>query len=794
MNSKLLMLSCIGITVATSSCFVDLSENNPQSDSTSTSSLVNTEVATDSQLNTDIVTNTQLETDLYTQSQTQTQTQTITQVQTETMTQSQTQTQTQSQTQTETNTQTQIIVNTPPVAEFSYVSDGDLVQFNNESTDEDDDGLSYVWDFGSAQTSTDLNPLVKLGYGSFVVRLTVSDGIDSHWIEQTIVLEKPEVFRVEAESYSNATGEVALENAGTSVGYFKGGDHIIYSQIDLSDVTAISVSYASNTGTGSIELRADGVEGELIGVLYLESTSDWQAYVEINSDVINSLSGLQVVYVLAKEPDQNFIANFDFFDFHRGDKKQIGNNQTVIEEQVDGFCFANGVTETEHGGLGGYTNVVNEVGSSIHWAVNAANAGVYELKIRYALGATDARPGELTVNQIGQQTFDFNPTTAWTDWQYESMNVMLKQGDNSIELSSLIAVGLGNVDSLTIVGDGISPIDCEQIVEPPVVEPPIVKPPQSGQVLKITDTPIGWATQSGGTTGGGTNLSNAVTVSNMSSLQNAVKGSGAKIVLVSPGTYTGELRPGANTTIIGTAPGVIIQGNVKISGENYYNIIIRNIAVRGDYCGSYQECKDGKDAFYIGNKAHHVWVDHVDVANGQDGNFDITQEGDFVTVSWTKFSYTYDKEHRFSNLIAGSDNETNSEGKLRITYMNSWWADRVDQRQPRGRFGKVHLLNNLFSSQENGQIVHGPGLKMSMIIEANYYDLPSNVYTVKDEYGTTSGWKAFNNEGTAREMNDSAGGATFTIPYNYTPINASSVKAVVSSTQCGAGNTCVFEQ
>jgi pectate lyase len=84
----------------------------------------------------------------------------------------------------------------------------------------------------------------------------------------------------------------------------------------------------------------------------------------------------------------------------------------------------------------------------------------------------------------------------------------------------------------------------------------------------------------------------------------------------------------------------------------------------------------------VGNGAHHIWLDHLDIADGQDGNLDITQGGDYVTVSWTHFHYTYAKEHRYSNLIAGSDNEPNSVGKLHITYMTSHWGERVDQRQP----------------------------------------------------------------------------------------------------------------
>lgn len=293
----------------------------------------------------------------------------------------------------------------------------------------------------------------------------------------------------------------------------------------------------------------------------------------------------------------------------------------------------------------------------------------------------------------------------------------------------------------------------------------------------------------GGTTGGGTDLSKAVTVGTMAELKEAVKGTDKKIVLVKPGTYSGTLAPSANKTIIGTAPGVIISGNISISGADKYNIIIRNLSVRGLRCNSYDECRAGSDGVYIGNSARNVWLDHLDIADGQDGNCDVTQAADFVTVSWTKFHYTYAKEHRFSNLIAGSDDETNSRGKLNITYMNSWWGERVDARQPRGRFGKVHMLNNYHNT--GGSQIHGVGKEMALIAENSYYEESGR--SIFTDMGSPQGWKGTGNAGTATNLNATKG-SVFSIPYSYSAIPASQVKAKVTSTNCGAGNTCQLQK
>ncbi|MBN2441189.1 MAG: hypothetical protein JXJ04_07575 [Spirochaetales bacterium] len=328
---------------------------------------------------------------------------------------------------------------------------------------------------------------------------------------------------------------------------------------------------------------------------------------------------------------------------------------------------------------------------------------------------------------------------------------------------------------------------CIQAVTPDPTPGPTAIP--AGGSISIYDTVPGWASLNGGTTGGGTNLGGAVTVNSMSALQSAAGGSGGRIILVEPGNYSGTLSPGANKTIIGKAPGVTIRGNISISGSDKYNIILRNLAVRGNTCGSYDECKSGPDAVYIGNGAHNIWLDHLDIADGQDGNCDITKEGDYVTISWSKFHYTYNKEHRFSNLIAGSDDETQSRNKLQITYMNCWWGDRVEQRQPRGRFGKIHLFNNFHSSKATGQYCAGPGVEIAMIIENCFYDVSSGTPAIKADFGTPKGWRATGNEGNAVGMN-SQQGSVFTIPYGYTAIPASQVRNAVTASAGGAGNTC----
>jgi pectate lyase len=304
--------------------------------------------------------------------------------------------------------------------------------------------------------------------------------------------------------------------------------------------------------------------------------------------------------------------------------------------------------------------------------------------------------------------------------------------------------------------------------------------------IGIGDPVPGFASVSGGTTGGGTDLASAIIVATMDELDAAAGGSEPAIILVEPGDYAGTLSPGPNKTIIGVEPGVRIAGNIMISGADRNNIIIRNLAVQGARCNSYDECRAGSDAVYAGNGAHHIWLDHLDISDGQDGNCDFTQEADFITVSWTHFHYTYAKEHRYSNLIAGGDDEVQSAGKLQITYMNSHWGELVDSRQPRGRFGNVHMLNN-FHDTGGGQI-HGVGVDMALIAENSVYEENGSIWT---DMGSPRGWLGIGNLGSAGGLTESRG-SVFEIPYEYTAMAAEEVVEAVTSTECGAGNTCVL--
>ncbi|HEX7508110.1 MAG TPA: hypothetical protein VF550_15145, partial [Polyangia bacterium] len=313
---------------------------------------------------------------------------------------------------------------------------------------------------------------------------------------------------------------------------------------------------------------------------------------------------------------------------------------------------------------------------------------------------------------------------------------------------------------------------------------------------------IGWASQSGSTTGGGS--ATPTTVTTLAELQAAAKGTTAAVIYVKGVMAAGALSIGSNKTIAGIC-GAEIHGHVGISGST--NVIVRNIKIVGYAVGncaldpsydSSKGCSSGDDAISVGNNANHIWFDHCDISDGTDGNLDITNGADFVSVSWTKFHYTPRTDnsgsdstgasgHRYSNLVGGDDGVTSDAGKLNITWHHNWWADNVVERQPRVRYGKNHVLNNLYTSTSSNYCVRA-GIQAQILVENNAFvgvKNPQQFNSTADQ--GTSYITAQGNlySGTSGTQSTGGGGTPFTTPpYTYTPDATAGLQAAIQS---GAG-------
>jgi hypothetical protein len=99
----------------------------------------------------------------------------------------------------------------------------------------------------------------------------------------------------------------------------------------------------------------------------------------------------------------------------------------------------------------GYVDSTNAIGSSLEIFFDAKTAGEQTLYVRYVHGKTDARPGELRVNDtVVNPSLAFPPTGGWTAWSVVSNTIPVQAGRNVIRLTALSTNGLVNVDHFEI--------------------------------------------------------------------------------------------------------------------------------------------------------------------------------------------------------------------------------------------------------------------------------------------------------------------------------------------------------
>jgi pectate lyase len=200
------------------------------------------------------------------------------------------------------------------------------------------------------------------------------------------------------------------------------------------------------------------------------------------------------------------------------------------------------------------------------------------------------------------------------------------------------------------------------------------------------------------------------------------------------------------------------------------NIIIRNLKFVGP--GSIDV--GGSDLLSF-NETKNCWVDHCDFTDGMDGNFDITQKSDFNTVSWCSFSYT-DRSymHQNTNLIGSSDSE--STGYLNTTFAFCHWGKNCRARMPMARVGKIHMLNNYFTTTTGSNCIN-PRKNSEFLIEGNYFAISaSKSYSQSGAIAVT--WRSDNYF--ASGSTPSSLGSTVTVPYDYTVADVQTIPSVVT--------------
>lgn len=316
--------------------------------------------------------------------------------------------------------------------------------------------------------------------------------------------------------------------------------------------------------------------------------------------------------------------------------------------------------------------------------------------------------------------------------------------------------------------------------------------------------PIGYGNAVTGGTGG-----TVVTVSTLSTLQAELKATGKKIILVS-GTidFTALYKVKiVDKTIIGLPGAKLRNLNQTASGSGTLyiqtgstNFIIRNLIFEGP--GAFDIEGNDHLAFDGVTKA---WVDHCDFQDGVDGNFDMKNATDNISVTWCRFRYIKPPkttgyvsggtpDHRFTDLIgsSSSDKPTNR----RITWANCWWDQGCVERMPRSRHSQFHFLNCYWNSSV-GKVNLGLGGVKAWVEGCYFAQKKSIIYKDYSDDDNAAGnsitFTGCTGAVDGVPSNLTGMGAITAPTYAYTPMAVTSVVAAVTNSTCGAGATLTVD-
>lgn len=260
-----------------------------------------------------------------------------------------------------------------------------------------------------------------------------------------------------------------------------------------------------------------------------------------------------------------------------------------------------------------------------------------------------------------------------------------------------------------------------------------------------------------------------VSVQTASELTKMLKTKGPLIIKVSGTLTIGNVVVASQKTVIGTGKNPTIKGNLYLrSGTEH--VILQNLTFTNPMS---EKGKGGGDGVTIrGGKK--VWIDHCTFVDCGDGCIDITEGANDVTVSWCKFYYINQPEHRFTMLTVGRALKKKKKREIkevRVTLHHNWWAQGCNSRMPAARKAHVHMYNNYFNCPGNFYCTNARGDAL-ILSESNYYqDVQNPIYAEENGRLKTKNNRFDNCTGKAEERDDKV----FVPPYDYVVENVDQV-------------------
>ncbi|MFI5933846.1 hypothetical protein [Actinoplanes sp. NPDC051494] len=237
------------------------------------------------------------------------------------------------------------------------------------------------------------------------------------------------------------------------------------------------------------------------------------------------------------------------------------------------------------------------------------------------------------------------------------------------------------------------------------------------------NTPDGFASTGGGTTGGAAGAT--VTVKTFADLTKYATAAEPYVIKVAGAiTFTPkgtEVKITSNKTLVGVGTtGQIVGGGFQLV-PGVKNVIIRNLTIRDTQMT--EDDPDDKTYDYDGiqmDTADHIWIDHNKITRMNDGMIDSRKDTTYLTVSWNVLD-TGNKAFG----IGWTDHVTS-----RMTIHHNWIKNTHQRNPSTDNVLYAHLYNNYLQNITSyGNLSRG-GTKM--VLENSYFDNVANPYNVDD--------------------------------------------------------------
>jgi pectate lyase len=299
------------------------------------------------------------------------------------------------------------------------------------------------------------------------------------------------------------------------------------------------------------------------------------------------------------------------------------------------------------------------------------------------------------------------------------------------------------------------------------------------------NSPIGFASLNGGTTGGAGG--DSITVLTASEFLSAIGTDDNPLIIYVSGIMqiSGTVTCRSNKSIIGLGTDAKITGG----GLELYkktNVVFRNLA--------FEDAQD--DCLKLNQGTTNIWIDHCSFSDGatsdpeaasHDGLIDITRTTNYITVS-----YCYFTNHSKAILVGMSDGYDQDKGYLKTTFHHNWF-NGTRQRNPRLRYGQVHCFNNLYQDNELYSVASVETGEMMM--EGNYFlNVPYPSYSASGYADSGPGYLVERNNLYINSGTPEINGTVFepSTYYSYSVDSASTVPATVTA-QAGSGKVTIVD-